>query len=322
MKNRRTNIYNNNSLNTIVQDFRAGKSIETSNQQLNFSTKGGFVPGGIPQGNSKVQPAGTRISRVRAPLIGTRNDYTFDENGKYCNKNTTEIYTDSWAKCKRDDCNSRTSKPLIKSGMQYNSAATGNNVDGVKKYAFSYREYRRNLRNKTYQRKLSKFGPTGVNANEYAAGNGTCTSCDPIVLHPKNNLSKTTYKRSNKNFNSQGAVSSGTRLERLKLNTIQGSKIATKKANNACATNNCDFNSNQFTRGYRGSNTRFVTNPNEGGHKTRGFVPTRGRQAYLAHGRAIGNIFQKTQSIKHHNSYFGAFPAPVGAIKSCGDKCD
>ena len=206
--------------------------------------------------------------------------------------------------------------------MQYNSAATGNNVDGVKKYAFSYREYRRNLRNKTYQRKLSKFGPTGVNANEYAAGNGTCASCDPIVLHPKNNLSKTTYKRSNKNFNSQGAVSSGTRLERLKLNTIQGSKIATKKANNACATNDCDFNSNQFTRGYRGSDTRFVTNPNEGGHKTRGFVPTRGRQAYLAHGRAIGNIFQKIQSINHHDSYFGAFPAPVGAIKSCGGDCD
>ena len=79
----------------------------------------------------------------------------------------------------------------------------------------------------------------------------------------------------------------------------------------------CNPSSKTFTLGYRSAKPRFVTNPNEGGAKTRGFVPTRWRQAYLAHGRSIGNIFQKTSSMTSAVGA-GTLPYPIGSIKAGG----
>ena len=103
-------------------------------------------------------------------------------------------------------------------------------------------------------------------------------------------LKQTIYKRSNKKFAANGAVSSGGRLERLKLDTIQGSRIQKRISTGNCDQNRCNTNSKQFTQGYRSSEPRFVTNPVEGGNKTAGFPPTRWRNPYIAKGRAIGNV--------------------------------
>ena len=132
----------------------------------------------------------------------------------------------------------------------------------------------------------------------------------------KNNF--TVYNPNNKKFQVQGAVSSGSRLERLKLNTIQGSRIQKRISNGNCDQNKCSTNSKKFTLGYRSAKPRFVTNPNEGGDKTRGFVPTRWRQAYLAHGRSIGNIFQRTSSNNMSGKGVGALPYSIGSIKTGG----
>jgi len=129
----------------------------------------------------------------------------------------------------------------------------------------------------------------------------------------------TVYKPNNKKFQVQGAVSSGSRLERLKLDTIQGSRIATRHSNDSSCTLPCNPSSKKFTLGYRSAEPRFVTNPNEGGDKTRGFVPTRWRQAYLAHGRAIGNIFQRTTSYNVGGKDTTAtIPYSIGSIKAGG----
>ena len=128
----------------------------------------------------------------------------------------------------------------------------------------------------------------------------------------------TVYKPNNKKFQVQGAVSSGSRLERLKLDTIQGSRIATRHSNDSSCALPCNPSSKKFTLGYRSTKPRFVTNPNEGGDKTRGFVPTRWRQAYLAHGRSIGNIFQRTSSNNMSGKGAGALPYSIGSIKAGG----
>ena len=128
----------------------------------------------------------------------------------------------------------------------------------------------------------------------------------------------TVYKPNNKKFQVQGAVSSGSRLERLKLDTIQGSRIQKRISTGNCEQKWCNTNSTQFTLGYRSAKPRFVTNPNEGGDKTRGFVPTRWRQSYLAHGRSIGNIFQRTSSNNMSGKGAGALPYSIGSIKAGG----
>ena len=138
---------------------------------------------------------------------------------------------------------------------------------------------------------------------------GSCTNARPNT---------TIYKPNNKKFKVQGAVSSGSRLERLKLDTIQGSRISTRHSNDSSCALPCNPSSKKFTLGYRSAKPRFVTNPNEGGAKTRGFVPTRWRQAYLAHGRSIGNIFQRTSSYNMSGKGAGALPYSIGSIKTGG----
>jgi len=149
----------------------------------------------------------------------------------------------------------------------------------------------------------------------------------PSTLYKKSSCCdcrNTVYKPNNKKFQVQGAVSSGSRLERLKIETIQGSRIRTCRApGNAGlppgAIDICSATSKNYMVGYRSAEPRFVTNPNEGGDKTRGFVPTRWRQSYLAHGRAIGNIFQRTTSYNVGGKDTTAtIPYSIGSIKAGG----
>ena len=125
-----------------VTEIVLGKSIQA---YKNITPN--VIPGGIPKKGAKVPLAGTRISRVRAaPIGGYRKTLATgtDSNGKpiCCAKNnkngfTQEIYKDTWTDC--SGCLSgdkegivarptRTKKPLIRSGMQYNAAAAPNNL--------------------------------------------------------------------------------------------------------------------------------------------------------------------------------------------------
>jgi hypothetical protein len=301
MRNRRTNIYAaNQKSGKVYRGWVAGTAVKFINPQLEFQNASvTAIPGGNPSGTMKVQPAGTRISRVIAPLGGTRLQYAIDSStDKCCDKGagtfTEEIYKDNWSKNGVVGCcatkPTRALQPLIKSGLQYN--------ENVSKYAFSYREYRQNKRNITYQRKLSKFDK--ISDNTFKSGNGDgCTGCAEM-----------TYKPSNKKFAKQGAVSAGSRLERLKLDTLTASRL-TKTQLIDCGSDCEKLKVGPTT--YNGGKVRFVTN----GSKTAGFVPTRWRQSYIAHGRAIGNIFQRTTSNDTAGKTRSVLPYQIGSIRGC-----
>mgnify|MGYP001320830658 CR=1 FL=1 len=118
--------------------------------------------------------------------------------------------------------NSRTTKPLIRSGMQPNTAGQQNSgkdfVDpkNPKRYSYSYRELINNRRKDTVIKKLATQEPasnsiktTGYGGN-CPVGTRSCAS------------SETVYRLNNDKFKVQGAVSSSSRIDRLKLDTIRG----------------------------------------------------------------------------------------------------
>jgi len=330
MRNRRVNVYKNTNLNQVVTDYRAGTPLKNVNtQQAYKNITPNVIPGGHPSGDVKVPLAGTRISRVRAaPIGGYRKTLATNADGICCakdktNKNgfTQEIYKDTWTDCSGVCAGdkegivarpSRAKKPLIRSGMQYNAAAAPNKLrnpnEKRKKYAFSYSQYQKNLRCLSYERSQEKYKISAQGTPSTLYKKSSCCDCRNTV-----------YKPNNKKFQVQGAVSSGSRLERLKLDTIQGSRIATRHSIDSSCDLPCIPSSKKFTLGYRSAEPRFVTNPNEGGDKTRGFVPTRWRQSYLAHGRAIGNIFQRTTSYNVGGKDTTAtIPYSIGSIKAGG----
>ena len=142
----------------------------------------------------------------------------------------------------------RTHRPIIRSGMQPKSSCC--KPDGTQcfnDYSYSYRQYQNNKRCLSYDRSLEKYvgsypacvtGSDGKQHCQNAYRKSSCCDCDcstnitttpPFKRGGCSNKSetKTIYKPSNKKFSHQGAVTSGGRLERLKLDTI-------KSANSKC----------------------------------------------------------------------------------------
>ena len=127
----------------------------------------------------------------------------------------------------------RTIKPLIRSGMQPNTAGQQNSglsqyetVSGVTKkrntYSYSFRELLNNRRKSTVEKSLAYVtnnGNQGLNYNgipkKYGYG-GQCKN-DPNCSN-----GRVIDRLNNKKFYKQGSVDSSTRLERLKLETIKG----------------------------------------------------------------------------------------------------
>ena len=102
--------------------------------------------------------------------------------------------------------NSRTRVNLIKSGQQPN--------DNEKTYSYSYRDYLKK-RSLTYNRKL----PTNRNLGPVTEVTGYGGEClRDLGACSSNN---TIWNPNNSKFHQQGAVSSSTRLDRLKLETIR-----------------------------------------------------------------------------------------------------
>jgi len=159
-------------------------------------------------------------SIFRLPIKGYRKELVS------CNKNFNDgknIYMDNYSKskigsgCKYDASGnvlgtvfSRTKHPIIRSGM----------LDDGKSYR-SYRDYLRNGKMASYDRSLEKN----------RSDKNDCTKCLKNVYYKRsenkgrtlrNSEVRTIYNPNNKKFKVQGAVSSGSRIDRLKLDTITG----------------------------------------------------------------------------------------------------
>ena len=188
----------------------------------------------------------------RQPLKGFRK--TLDCNSGWPDISscmlTTEIYKDNYVDCSGAVCanngsiststipltgtqtttrsstgyTTRTSKPLIRSGMQPNIAGKQNsglsNILTGTRYSYSYRELINNRRKATQIKKLSTQKPETTNymsePQKMPGYGGNCpqvSGCNP---------SETTYRYNNNKFATQGAVESSDRITRLKLDTIRG----------------------------------------------------------------------------------------------------
>ena len=116
----------------------------------------------------------------------------------------------------------RTAKPLIRSGMQPNTAGQQNSgldshVGSVKRntYSYSFRELLNNRRKTTVEKSLAYVTNQGRQTGNFKYGyGGECAdNCSS---------GKIVDRLNNNKFYKQGSVESSTRLERLKLETIRG----------------------------------------------------------------------------------------------------
>jgi hypothetical protein len=177
--------------------------------------------------NFKINKKDPRSAKFRLPIKGYRKEIKACENENFSyGKN---IYKDNYAKatngsgCKYDcsgnvigTVTSRTNYPVIRSGMLDKN-------DG--KSFRSYRDYLRNGAMISYDRSLEKNRKDKDDCNCYyknSDGSQAGRRCS------KNINTKTIYKPSNKKFQVQGAVSSSSRLDRLKLDTITGANAKCK----------------------------------------------------------------------------------------------
>jgi hypothetical protein len=158
----------------------------------------------------------------------------------------------------RSGIQGRTHRPIIRSGMQpKSSCCKPNGTQCFNNYSYSYRQYQNNKRCMSYERSLEKYilpGSAGClhkkSKNVYRKS--SCCDCDcdgDMQYGPKcSNKAEThtVYKPSNKKFSNQGAVSSGSRLDRLKLDAIRASNskcIKDKRCNTikSKSTGGCDY---------------------------------------------------------------------------------
>ena len=152
----------------------------------------------------------------------------------------------------------RTHRPIIRSGMQpKSSCCKPNGTQCFNNYSYSYRQYQNNKRCMSYERSLEKYillGSAGClhkkSKNVYRKSSCCNCDCDGDMPHGPKCSNKaethTVYKPSNKKFSNQGAVSSGSRLDRLKLDAIRASNskcVKGKRCNpiKSKSTGGCDY---------------------------------------------------------------------------------
>uniref|UniRef100_A0A6C0J9M1 Uncharacterized protein n=1 Tax=viral metagenome TaxID=1070528 RepID=A0A6C0J9M1_9ZZZZ len=248
----KTDYITQNSLNKRINDTYCAPNGSCSN---NKDANGNWI--GTSQ--NKSQTTRQYYAPFRQPVKGYRKTSNCPEDGVNWEPNrrgcstTTEIYKDRYAILDPKDTNcadngsiststipltgsgfakksssgnhTRTNKPLIRSGMQPNVAGKQNSgLSGTKtatRYSYSYRELINNRRKDTEIKKLSTQKPTSStymsNPEKMPGYGGDCGEvggCNP---------GQTTYRYNNNKFATQGAVESGDRITRLKLDTIRGS---------------------------------------------------------------------------------------------------
>ena len=134
------------------------------------------------------------------------------------------------------------------------------NLGWQKSYSFSYSQYNKDIAMNTYKRGLEKNIPEYNNPSSACPSTDTCKNvlypnteccqkslyrksggdnCVSCISANKTRLSKnaiTVWKPNNNKFKVQGAVTSGSRLERLKLDTVKAANSKCKKGER-CDTN-------------------------------------------------------------------------------------
>ena len=121
----------------------------------------------------------------------------------------------------------RTNKPIIRSGMQPNTAGQQNsglsNILAGTRYSYSYRELINNRRKATQIKKLSTQKPTSSTyMSEPQQMPGYGGNCPSTQGGCEFGPGQTTYRYNNSKFATQGAVESSDRITRLKIDTIRG----------------------------------------------------------------------------------------------------
>ena len=183
-----------------------------------------------------------RIGSIyRAPIAGFRKTLCNNENTK--NKYTQEVYKDPYSlifKNSSDVYKKVCYDQRIRSGMQEKTVISQckDKCCDKQQYSFSYNEYNKHYRLNTYDRNLEINKPTDSNSclsgdcikTNYSKSSG-CKHCTTEKCN-NNKMVNTVWKPNNSKFKQQGSVSSGLRLERLKLDTI-------KVANAKCKDNTC-----------------------------------------------------------------------------------
>lgn len=132
-------------------------------------------------------------------------------------------------------CKDRTKYPLIKSGLQPN-----NNENN---YNYSYNDYLKK-RLMTYDKKIPTIKPNEGTSKTW----GYKGNCQTEVAANCPHNAVTYSKKSNPRFYKNGAVSSGSRLDRLKLDTIRG---ASRCQNNNAKCNGVYYNAANRKNGYK-----------------------------------------------------------------------
>lgn len=147
--------------------------------------------------------------------------------GKLNNINLNENISKS-----KSGITTRTSKPLIRSGMQPNTAGQQNSglnqLVGNKKrntYSYSFRELLNNRRKSTVEKSQAyvnndvdlQWNPSSLKNSIFRPGYGGSCNVDKNC-----NIGHVVERLNNKRFYKQGAVESSTRIENLKRNAIKG----------------------------------------------------------------------------------------------------
>ena len=196
--------------------------------------------------------------------LGGTNPCTSD-NGSLPTSNVNNINLNQSVTKSKSGNYVRTAKPLIRSGMQPNTAGQQNSglnqyVGNQKRstYSYSYRELLNNRKKTTVDKSLAYVTNEGNQSGIFKYGYGG-EKTDPIC--PGGTV---VDRLNNKKFYKQGSVDCGSRLERLKLDAIRGQSRCSTGTSQAT---NSSCNGRYFAGKPRNMNLNFINNNTEILHK-------------------------------------------------------
>ena len=189
-------------------------------------------------------------------------------------------------------------------------------------YSYDYQQYLNNKSGKGWKRSQEKFFPMldGVQTTLGGVSNGNCQtseyskggpcSCIGEMTFGKTPSSKTIYKPNNRKFSSQGAVSAGSRLERLKLDTLRATNSkCDKKCKIITASNGICTKTYKYGKGpYFAGKPRFTGWMYNTKHKEKVCLSQMGQQPF--------GIPQLTNNKRQTSNQFRtSFPSKRGKVK-------
>jgi len=188
-------------------------------------------------------------------------------------------------------------------------------------YSYDYRQYLNNKSGKGWKRSQEKFFPMrdGVQTTLGGVSNGNCQtseyskggpcSCIGEMTLGKTPSSKIIYKPNNRKFSSQGAVSAGSRLERLKLDTLRATNSKCDECKTITASNGTCTKTYKYGKGpYFAGKPRFTGWMYNIKHKEKVCLSQMGQQPF--------GIPQLTNKMRQSSDQFRTpFPSKRGKVK-------